>query len=314
MFSSNTHDFFAMILDCIDHHVAVIDCQGEIQYVNQSWIAYAQQNGCLTQSNWQSVNYLNICQKAAAAGDEFGRDAIKGIKQVINGELQHLELEYPCHSIDDYRWFMMKVSKSACGQTPYFIIIHQDITRSKLAEEKALALANIDGLTNIANRQCFDQVIEDEWRRCQRLLLPLSLLMIDIDHFRLLNENYGHQTGDEFLKILAGKLAGFVKRPGDLYARFGGEEFVIVMSNTYRQDALKIAEAIRVKVQRLEFPNANAPGGIATVSQGLVTVIPQRPQNTAWLIKQTDKQLCQAKNKGRNQVVWEDFVTPDPDF
>jgi diguanylate cyclase (GGDEF)-like protein len=300
-----------MILDSIDEHIAVIDQQGEIQFVNHSWISYGERNGCLTDIVWQSQNYLKICQTAAGAGDEFGRDASRGIEQVISGLSEYFELEYPCHSTGEYRWFMMRVSKSMLEQVPYYIIAHHDITQRKQAEEKALSLANLDGLTNIANRRCFDEVLDVEWRRCQRLLLPLSLLMIDIDFFKLLNDDYGHQAGDDFLKALAEQLTRYTKRPGDLCARFGGEEFVLVLANTYRRDALKIAENIRTHVMALGCVNANAPEGIVTVSTGLVTVIPQDELDVSSFIKLADELLYQAKENGRNQVVWDDRVTPD---
>lgn len=299
----NSNDFLTMILDTIDHHIAVIDQQGDIQFVNHSWLSYGENNGCLTDIHWQSVNYLKVCQDAAAAGDEFGRGASQGIEQVLSGQLDLFTLEYPCHSEGEYRWFMMEITKSMSEQIPYYIIVHHDITQRKLAEEKALALANIDGLTNIANRRCFDKFINEEWRRCQRLKMPLSLLMIDIDYFKLLNDDYGHQNGDEILKRLGEQLAGFAKRPGDLCARYGGEEFVVVLANTASEDALAIAEAIRQAVEQLNCPNANTPKGIVTVSTGLVTLTPDNVTDVAGLIKLADEQLYKAKDNGRNQVV-----------
>jgi diguanylate cyclase (GGDEF)-like protein len=307
----NSNDFLTMILDTIDHHIAVIDQQGEIQFVNHSWISFGDDNGCVTDMHWRELNYLKVCQDSAAAGDEFGRNASRGIEQVIGGELDNFTLEYPCHSQGEYRWFMMQITKSMSGETSYYIIVHHDITQRKLAEEKALSLANIDGLTKIANRRCFDKVVEDEWRRGQRLLIPLSLLMIDIDCFKLLNDDYGHPSGDKLLKLLAKELTRYTKRPGDLCARYGGEEFVVVLANTYSVDALAIAEAIRTAIVGLNYPNASAPEKIVTISAGLVTMIPDKAMDAARLIKLADEQLYQAKHKGKNQVVWLDFATPE---
>ena len=304
----NSNDFLTMVLDSIEHHIAVIDQHGQIQFVNHSWLSYGEKNGCLTDIHWHTVNYLKVCQDAAANGDEFGLAASHGIEQMISGQIDHFELEYPCHSEDEYRWFMMQVSRSILAQTPYFIIIHQDISSRKRAEDQALELARLDGLTNIANRRRFDEFINDEWNRCKRLMLPLSLLMIDIDFFKRLNDDYGHQVGDDCLKLLSEQLNQYANRPGDICARYGGEEFVVVLGNTYSQDALVIAESMLESVKQLNFPNKNSPKSIVTVSIGLTTVIPQDSMSTADLIKAADQQLYLAKNNGRDRVCLPDLI------
>jgi diguanylate cyclase (GGDEF)-like protein len=298
-----------MVLDSVDHQIAVIDQQGQIQFINHSWLSYGEANGCVADVHWQSVNYLKICQAAADNGDEFGIAAFRGIDQMISGEVDKFALEYPCHSKDDYRWYMMQVSRSSINKIPYFIIIHQDISSRKKAEVQAIALAQLDGLTNIANRRRFDEFLKDEWNRCKRLHQPISLLMMDIDFFKRLNDDYGHQTGDTCLKQLSKALSQYAKRPGDICARYGGEEFVIVLSNTANQDALKIGESILQSVVQLNFPNKNTPMSIVTVSIGLATMTPQNPMSCENLIKAADEQLYHAKDSGRNQICLLDMTT-----
>lgn len=166
-------------------------------------------------------------------------------------------------------------------------------------------LVTSDSLTKIANRRSFDETIEDEWRRAQRGCYPLSLMMIDIDHFKAFNDHYGHQRGDECLRQVAKVLSSFGKRAGDLVARYGGEEFAVISAGTAYKDAITLGQKICKAVQQARFPHDASKFGQVTVSVGVATVTPLVEQPVNDLIQQADKSLYQAKANGRNCVFGE---------
>jgi diguanylate cyclase (GGDEF)-like protein/PAS domain S-box-containing protein len=184
-----------------------------------------------------------------------------------------------------------------------------DITERKLAEKKLQdayhtveALAITDALTGLANRRRFDQYLASEWRRGMREQQPLSLLMIDADHFKLYNDTYGHTLGDTCLKEIGNVALEVVVRPGDLVARFGGEEFVVLMPNTDSEGAMQVADEICKTMRERQIPHKLNPFGIMTVSVGCATITPQFPKTAAHLIELSDLALYEAKHNGRNQV------------
>jgi len=161
----------------------------------------------------------------------------------------------------------------------------------------------IDGLTGLANRQAFDEGMDREWRRAMRELRPVSLIMVDIDHFKLYNDNYGHQGGDDCLKKVALVIAGSVKRPTDLAARYGGEEFMLVLPDTELRGAIDIAEKLRIAVEILGVSHSySATASVVTVSIGVAAMIPEQGLDPSLLIKKVDTALYAAKGGGRNRV------------
>lgn len=164
-------------------------------------------------------------------------------------------------------------------------------------------LANLDGLTQVANRRRFDQILEQEWLRLRREKLPLSLILADIDYFKLYNDTYGHLAGDDCLKQVARALNQSLKRPADLVARYGGEEFAVILPNTSLTGALQVAEAIREAVYNLQLCHKTSPGkGVITLSLGVSSLIPSGDEEPQILIKEADQALYKAKNKGKNIV------------
>ncbi len=164
-------------------------------------------------------------------------------------------------------------------------------------------LANLDGLTQVANRRRFDQVLEQEWLRLRREKLPLSLILADIDYFKLYNDTYGHLAGDDCLKKVARALHQTLKRPADLVARYGGEEFAVILPNTSLTGAIQVAETIRDSVYNLQLCHETSPGqGVITLSLGVSSLIPLEDEAPQMLIKKADKALYKAKNKGKNIV------------
>lgn len=164
-------------------------------------------------------------------------------------------------------------------------------------------LTAIDGLTQIANRRSLDMTLGTEWQRAMRKQEPLGVVMIDVDHFKLYNDTYGHQAGDECLREVAGTLKDFARRPGDLAARYGGEEFVLILTNATPQQARIVAERVRDKILALGIPNQRSSHGNVTASLGVASVVPGTGHSgPEVLLLAADQALYRAKQSGRNRV------------
>ena len=183
------------------------------------------------------------------------------------------------------------------------LTLKHEIDERKEAMRKLQLLSSTDGLTGIANRRHFDDFLAMEWRRSVRNGTYLSLLLMDIDYFKKYNDGYGHQAGDDCLKMVARKLNETVRRPGDLLARYGGEEFVIVLGGTDVKGAADLAENVRAGVEGLGIKHEYQEGSnVVTLSIGVSCVIPQTDLLPSGLIEAADKALYKAKDEGRNRV------------
>ncbi|KPX26749.1 GGDEF domain protein [Pseudomonas syringae pv. delphinii] len=179
-------------------------------------------------------------------------------------------------------------------------LLCRELRRRHRAEDELASLAATDGLTGLDNRRQLDEAMETEWARAQRSGKWLSLLMIDVDHFKAFNERHGHQGGDEALRRIAQAVAGTIRRPGDQLARYGGEEFVVVLPETDMNGALVIAEKIRAAVESLpRYADDQQP---ITVSIGVAAQIVRQGDKLAAFFGIADKALYQAKHNGRNRV------------
>ena len=165
-------------------------------------------------------------------------------------------------------------------------------------------LALSDGLTGLANRRHFDQRLSLEFKRAMREQSPLALVMIDVDYFKRFNDHYGHVAGDSCLQMVAKAVQGGQRRPGDVAARFGGEEFAILLPGTDLAGALAVAQAVRAAIADARFPHSASPLGMITVSAGVHAGIPVRGQPLRALLEAADRALYQAKAEGRNRVCW----------
>ncbi len=173
-----------------------------------------------------------------------------------------------------------------------------------LAETNAKleALSNTDALTEIANRRCFDRTLAQEWNREQRTGSALSVILLDVDHFKHYNDHYGHQAGDDCLKALALALTRSERRAGRLVARYGGEEFVVLLPGVDDREALETARRVQQEVWAMRLPHAQTEPGIVTVSLGVSSTVPTRQNSPEELLRQADQALYRAKRQGRNQV------------
>lgn len=164
-------------------------------------------------------------------------------------------------------------------------------------------ISTLDGLTGIANRRYFDEYLEREWSLAVRNNIAMSLIFIDVDHFKLFNDVYGHQAGDECLRQVAQTLSDSLKRPADLAARYGGEEFVALLPGAEKPGALGLAEEIRRRVEKLAIPHSGSPiHKCVTISLGVGVMAPNWNSHSSELVNIADKALYKAKANGRNRV------------
>lgn len=178
------------------------------------------------------------------------------------------------------------------------------------ANDDLRSLANSDVLTKIGNRRRFDSFLSDEWNRAYRFKTEISLILIDIDHFKIYNDTYGHQAGDSCLQRVAEALTDTVKRPSDLVARFGGEEFAIILGATDSEGAVRIAnQAIEnLRAMSIEHKNSTTSQTL-TVSAGIATLYVRSHQSEAELVKAADQALYKAKENGRNRIFVYDEIS-----
>lgn len=188
-----------------------------------------------------------------------------------------------------------------------------DISERKRTEEKLIslqkemeALSFKDGLTGVANRRRFDSVLEVEWANARRHCKPISFIMLDIDYFKLYNDHYGHIQGDECLKRVANALNVAGTRGRDVFARFGGEEFVLILPEADEEAANKIAERCRSLIFKEQIPHAQSPvSQLLTASIGVATITPTHHDDAAAFLAEVDKRMYLAKKNGRNCIVKE---------
>lgn len=178
---------------------------------------------------------------------------------------------------------------------------HIELKRSRDALER---MARLDGLTGLANRRTFDDMMAREWRRLARVGHPLSVIMMDVDNFKQFNDTYGHAEGDVCLQQVARAAAGALQRPADVVARYGGEEFIALLPDTTLVGAIAVAEAIRAAVSGLKIPHAGSTcADHVTLSLGVASAVPQPDGVPKPLIEAADEQLYAAKSAGRNRVM-----------
>jgi diguanylate cyclase (GGDEF)-like protein len=188
-------------------------------------------------------------------------------------------------------------------------LVDEKTNELRKTNEELQYLANSDGLTTVGNRRLFEDFLASEWHRAIRFKTEISLILLDIDHFKLFNDSYGHQAGDDCLKKVAAALREAVHRPTDLVARFGGEEFAIILGGTDSNGALNIAEQAIINIKNLQIPHkASKTSEYLTVSVGVATtfVVFEMPESE--LIKAADEALYQAKENGRNQIISNDMT------
>ena len=195
---------------------------------------------------------------------------------------------------------MMEISGIDIGEE--FLAVFNDATERLEAEDILRDMAFLDALTKIANRRRFDEKLTHEFERAKECEGMLSMIIIDIDHFKQFNDRYGHVAGDSCLYDVAQKIASTVSRPEDFVARYGGEEFVVLLPQTDRQGALFIAEQIQKAVESLAIAHQDSFTGFLSISMGINTISDYTNSDEISFVKAADNALYYAKKQGRNCI------------
>lgn len=207
-------------------------------------------------------------------------------------------------------WMNISAIRDANGQATHYCAVFTDITERKQEEFRLKAenrkleqLSLIDPLTGVANRRAFDTIIGKEWNRATRSGKPVSLLFIDIDYFKLYNDLYGHQQGDDALRQAASAMSRTLLRAEDLLARYGGEEFAVILPDTDIEGAVVLAQALRESIASIKLPHkGSAISPYLSISVGCACMLPAAGGTYGELVQAADKALYAAKEKGRNRV------------
>ncbi|HEY7986016.1 MAG TPA: sensor domain-containing diguanylate cyclase [Methylophilaceae bacterium] len=213
----------------------------------------------------------------------------------------------------EYVWIrdVVHVARNQDGVVESLIGFMFDISQRKKDEQQLVELQKEleelsykDSLTEVANRRMFNSILETEWANARRNNQTLSLIMFDIDYFKQYNDHYGHVQGDACLRLVAGILGSATARPRDFFARFGGEEFMMILPETDAKSAYMIAERCLNLISAEQIAHAKSQiGQTLTVSLGVGTIIPSQQEEPTGFIEAVDKRLYQAKQQGRNRIV-----------
>ncbi|MCS0584547.1 diguanylate cyclase [Massilia pinisoli] len=284
---SEQADRLRTIVNSMDQGLLIVEACGRVQYANPAcdrYLGYAPE-----ELVGLSLKDLLDCPEAGCCE---GLDAIgNGTREVKirhrDGGLRAMDLTMtPMHATDGL-----------------FVALLHDITHHKQSEDALQRAALLDPLTKIANRRHFDAFLEKEWQRAIRNAQPLSLVVLDVDHFKLYNDTLGHAAGDVCLQRVARTLQDHAARPTDLAARYGGEEFVLLFAETPAENAARLAEMIRTAVEAQEIPNPRSPTSTwLTVSVGVATIVPTQLDAIDNLFVCADRAMYAAKAGGRNRV------------
>lgn len=199
--------------------------------------------------------------------------------------------------------FRLRLRRAQAREAELIRLVEERTSQLQQANNHLQRLSYIDSLTNIANRRHFEEILETEWRRAFRAKTPITLLMLDIDHFKLYNDTFGHRAGDQALTRVATVLDQGVQRASDLMARYGGEEFAAILAATNESGGAEVAERLRAAVEHLGIKQGDDPTKVVTISVGVAAGIPGEVSTLETLLSAADKALYEAKRAGRNRVV-----------
>jgi diguanylate cyclase (GGDEF)-like protein len=291
----------SQVFHSLPEPLAVIDHAGTLLETNAAWSRFGLDNGLSSDHAGKGCNFLQLLGASAAAGDGHARDAAQGILDVLGGNVEAFQLEYPCHRAEARRWFLLRISRLKGDARHRHVIAQQDITQRKLAEERAEHLSLHDPLTGLANRRHLDQVMNLEMRRSLRYRSAISLIAVDVDRLKDYNDAFGRTAGDQCLVDVGRALSAFSRRPGDLAARVGADDFALLLGGSNYQQSQKVAEAVRGSLDSLKMFCAS--GQPVSVSMGAVSVILREEPDEDFLLQEAGEALFRAKLAGRNRVV-----------
>ncbi|WP_334189787.1 diguanylate cyclase [Noviherbaspirillum sp.] len=291
----SARDFAESVLDSVDAHIAIVDQNGIIRRTNSAWREFAKANGYRKDLSSDGESYFASVSDGEA---QNGPDVAAGIRSVMARSSNSFEAEYPCHSPEARRWFNMRVRPLRMDDGTV-VIVHQDVSRLKLIEEELRKLASHDALTGLLNRRALLEIGEVEFGRARRYGYPLSIILLDCDHFKRVNDSFGHGVGDKVLVRFAGILTAAV-RDADHVSRLGGEEFVVILPHTPLDGAIQLADRLRLSIMGTPIKAGGAEIW-CTASFGVAELTTDNLTFTN-LLNTADKAMYKAKASGRNRV------------
>jgi diguanylate cyclase (GGDEF)-like protein/PAS domain S-box-containing protein len=286
--------FQQAVFDAISAHIAVLDHAGTIVQTNAAWQHYASGLNC---GETVGKGYLAVLGTILALAPATTAALVAGMSAVVAGELPFFHGNEPIQSAGKNKWFTIKITPLR-DTAHRLVVTHEDVSELKRAELASWTLANVDALTGALSRQNFLRLAEHELTRSVRYSLPLVVLMLDLDHFKHVNDTYGHQGGDAVLQAFVHTVKG-VLRESDVIGRIGGEEFVVLLPNTTYEGGLSLATRIlaEVRVNTVEFCGKQIT---YTVSMGARCL--SRQTSFASLLGECDAALYRAKKGGRDRL------------
>ncbi|GGM37980.1 GGDEF domain-containing protein [Paraliobacillus quinghaiensis] len=282
------------ILNSIRDQICLIDHSGEIIYANDEWLNFAKRNGGDLSALGVGSNYLEV--------SKGNQKVYKGLHALINGEMKSFSHEYPCHSPMVKRWFNMQATRMTKNEhgVDGIVIRHADITRQKLLEIQLKKYVNTDPLTSLYNRRYFENELQKEISRCERTDRSLSVLYIDIDDFKEINDNFGHNVGDTILKEVS-MLFLETTRDSDTCARIGGDEFAIILPETPKDELGPIADRLVKNIEEIIVQEEVTYPIKVSVSVGGSSF--QHNTDMKTMLEKADRALYAAKDQGKNNNV-----------
>lgn len=275
--------------------MALLDRTGRIMDVNERWRQFACANGGAA-DGYIGTSYVAACRDA----DEPQVAQIERLfEELVSGARDLAELEYPCHSPDERRWFLMQAFRYANDDEPCIAVLHVDITQRRLAEEAARHRAATDSLTGLLTREEFTDRAGQILAIAAREQLNAAVVFLDLDGYKTINDDYGHETGDRVLAAVAERLRGQT-RDSDLLGRYGGDELVVIAEGADRSGAEDLTERLRAII--------GAPLTVhghvfeLTCSQG-IALYPDHGGDVSTLLSAADAAMYRAKAAGPGNVV-----------
>jgi diguanylate cyclase (GGDEF)-like protein/PAS domain S-box-containing protein len=285
-----------LIVDSMDEGLMVIEPSGRIQYTNPAcdrYLGYA--DGELAGASLDELLAPSVVRECL---DLFSQSLTSQAQPGWRGAREVL-----IRQRDGILRAMDFTLTPMGGEQPLFVALLHDITHHKQSENALQRAALVDPLTKIANRRHFDTFLEKEWQRAIRASQPLSLIVLDVDHFKRYNDSLGHAAGDTCLQQVAMALQSHALRATDLAARYGGEEFVLLFGETGFEAACLLAEAIRAHIESLHIPNPRSPtSSWVTASLGVATIVPTPMDDIKEFFVCADRAMYAVKEAGRNGV------------
>lgn len=290
-------NFQQAVFDSLSAQVGVLDRLGVIIQTNLAWKKYVQPFATGNELAFADVPYLDVLFRLTQGDQGVVQHVSNGLASVLSGEVASFQLQQPFFVPSDKHWFSMKITPVHDVQER-LLVSHEDVTNLKAAELASTTLANVDALTGALSRLNFLNLAEQELQRSTRYGLPLMVLMMDLDHFKHINDQYGHAAGDAVLKRFVQAVSG-VLRESDLMGRLGGEEFAVLLPNTTLEGGRALAQRIIDSVQCSPVP-VNNQLIVYTVSIGAGCLTSENSFSA--LLGIADMALYRAKNAGRNRL------------